>query len=431
MKVEECTYFINKLVTVSYDAETDIQKAESLYNTLTIEEKAQVQNFATLQNAKAAHWAAVAINKIGVVILDSENAILDAENAYNSLTSGQKQAVANYATLTTARAVYNTMARIAEIGEVQITSEPQIISAEELYLALSDEQKDLVTNYSVLTSACKSVDTLLTNAVIEKITAIGSISLDSESKIAEAESAYSALNSAQKELIANYETLIITRTVYNVMPTVEKLGTVQLGSGTNYSYKTLSAENMENVLNNAAIRDEVDSITVSDLVEFENQGYWTSAFKNLNLIRYDITSGTSLPLFSFTPSRLTYRVVGSTSTYKIALKASSGDELNLEFESFNITNSGTVLDVTNVGQTNIKFLTTCELKGGNNNIPTINAKNLTLDLVENVTVNITASDGTSEVGGGIGINATNLIFNGKVNSYLTVKGGNGVDGVNG
>lgn len=635
-KVEECVYFINKLSSVSSESETDIQKAESLYNALSSAEKSRITNYGVLQNARASYNAVTAINAIGTITLNSANAITEAENLYNALTAEQKQTVSNYTILTTARAVYNTMAQIAEIGEVQINSEPKIVKAEELYFALSYEQRDLVTNYSTLTAARTRVDTLLADAVIAQINtigtvitvdsetlistaeaaynalsdaqknrvsnyatltdaravynvvkaidnigaitinsgntitiaqtlydgltsaqklkilnysdltdanavyhvvlligtigtvmpdsissiemaetayaslsalqktkvsnytvltdsrtaygtvtliqeigtvsenslskietaqnsydglsdaqqrivgnysklsdsktvydvivainAIGDVSISSSSKISAVESAYSALTSAQKELVPNSETLTTARSIYNVMTVIQSQGTVRLGSGTNYSYQTLSTSNMVTVLNNASNREEVDSITLTGLVKFENQDYWTSAFKNLNLVRYDVTGGTSRDSFEFTPSRLTYRLIGSTNTYNIALKASSGDELNLEFESFNITNSGTVLDVTKVGQTNIKFLTATDLKGGNNNIPTINAKNLTLNLVDNVTVNISASDGTSEVGGGVGINAANLSLNGRTNSYLTVKGGNGVDGVNG
>ena len=47
---------------------------------------------------------------------------------------------------------------IDSIGEVQINSEPKIVKAEEPYLALSYEQRDLVTNYPVLTSARTNVD---------------------------------------------------------------------------------------------------------------------------------------------------------------------------------------------------------------------------------------------------------------------------------
>ena len=631
-KVEECTYFIDKLGSVSYDSGADIRKAENLYNDLSSEEKTQITNYGVLQNARASYNAAVAINSIGEITLESENDIIEAENIYSSLTAEQKKAVANYSILTTARAVYDTMYLIDSIGEVQINSEPKIVKAEEAYLALSYEQRDLVTNYPVLTSARTNVDILLANAVIEKIreidsvitldseskitaaesaynsltdgqknrvsnydtltdaravynvikaidnigtitvnsgsiiavaqtlydgltsaqklkilnystltdanvvysvvaqigaigsvssdsltsietaeaaydnltatqqtkvsnystltnsrtvystvllideiesnitensgpaieaaqnsynglsstqknlvgnysklsdaskvyytivaiNAIGDVSLNSSSKISTAETYYSALTSAQKEMITNYETLVSARAIYNVMSVVSTQGTVRLGKGTNYSYQTLSTSNMETILNNSTIRNEIDSITLTGLVTLSNQSYWTSAFKNLSLVRYDVTSGTSLSSFSFTPSKLTYRVVGSTSTYNIALTASSGDILNLEFESFNYKSSTVALDLTKVSTTFLTFIGTCSIESGNG-FDAIDAKDLNIALLGTGTT-IKAGNGNADASGGIGIKATllNITSNNSTTvSMFTVVGGNG------
>lgn len=230
-KVEECKYFIAKLSSVSNESDTDIQKAENLYNALNASEKAQITNYGILQNARLCYNAVSAINAIGTVTLNSGAVISQAENLYGALTAEQKKAVSNYTNLTTARAVYNTMAQIAEIGEVQINSEPKIVKAEEAYLALSYEQRDLVTNYSTLTAARTRVDTLLAAEVTAKITQIGSVvNLDSEPLIMAAESAYNGLTEGQKNKVTNHDALTDARAVYNTIKAIDNIGEITITS---------------------------------------------------------------------------------------------------------------------------------------------------------------------------------------------------------
>ena len=125
---------------------------------------------------KAAADAVIAkINAIGTVAYTTESKakIGDARTAYNALTEAQKALVTNYGTLTAAESTYSTLkaaadeaavnqaaanavtAKISAIGTVEYTTESKakIDDARTAYDALTEAQKNLVTNYATLTSA--------------------------------------------------------------------------------------------------------------------------------------------------------------------------------------------------------------------------------------------------------------------------------------
>ncbi len=115
------------------------------------------------------------IDAIGTVEYteESKSKIDAARNAYNALTDAQKALVTNCETLTAAEASYAALQTQAEqeaadqaaadevigkidaIGEVEYTeaSKAKIDAAREAYNALTDAQKELVSNYATLTAA--------------------------------------------------------------------------------------------------------------------------------------------------------------------------------------------------------------------------------------------------------------------------------------
>lgn len=170
------------------------------------------------------------INSIGTVTLDSETNINEARTAYDALTDSQKEAVTNYVDLTAAEtklsqlkankeAADEVIAKIASIGEVTLDSSIAISEARASYDILTDEQKGLVNNYEVLTNAEARLDELVEEAdkreqdkavadsVAGNILAIGEVTLEKESMIVAARTAYDSLTEAQKELIENYNML--------------------------------------------------------------------------------------------------------------------------------------------------------------------------------------------------------------------------------
>lgn len=177
------------------------------------------------------------INAIGTVTLDSKTAIEAARTAYDTLTADQQALVTNYETLTAAETSLKALQDAADkaavdqaaanpvidqinaIGAVNLESENAIEAARAAYDALTADQKALVTNYEALTAAETSLKSLqdaankaaadqaAVNAVIEKITAIGTVTLDSKNAIEAARTAYDALTTEQKILVTNYSAL--------------------------------------------------------------------------------------------------------------------------------------------------------------------------------------------------------------------------------
>ena len=100
------------------------------------------------------------INAIGTVTPDSGDAIAAARSAYDALTDAQKEQVTNADVLTAAEARYTDVGAIdgAEkaidaIGEVTLTSGDAIAAARAAYDALTDSQKAEVSNYNTLLAA--------------------------------------------------------------------------------------------------------------------------------------------------------------------------------------------------------------------------------------------------------------------------------------
>ena len=110
------------------------------------------------------------------------------------------------ADLTAVTAVEN---KIAAIGEVTIDSKAAIEDAEAAYNALTEDQKQLVSNKDVLDAARASYDELIgvVKSVEEKIAAIGEVTIDSKVAIDEAKAAYDALSDAQKAQVSNKDVL--------------------------------------------------------------------------------------------------------------------------------------------------------------------------------------------------------------------------------
>lgn len=166
-----------------------ISNARALYNGLTDTDKDIVKHFGLLEileaseqvynyllnDKAAADLVAAKIDAIGEVTLDKESLIADARAAYDALSDARKALVANYATLTAAEAKLQQLKdeaaqaaadqaaadavkeKIAAIGTVNIFSGKKVSAAKAAFDVLTDTQKALVENTSVLNAA---VDTL-------------------------------------------------------------------------------------------------------------------------------------------------------------------------------------------------------------------------------------------------------------------------------
>ena len=104
--------------------------------------------------------------------------------------------------------VNDVIEKIDAIGEVTLASEEAIVAARAAYEALTEAQKAEVTNYDKLTAAeARLTDLKAAKAVDDMIDAIGEVTLESEEAIAAARAAYEALTEAQKAEVKSYDKL--------------------------------------------------------------------------------------------------------------------------------------------------------------------------------------------------------------------------------
>ena len=104
--------------------------------------------------------------------------------------------------------VNDVIEKIDAIGEVTLASEEAIVAARAAYEALTEAQKAEVTNYDKLTAAeARLADLKAAKPVDDMIDAIGEVTLESEGDIAAARAAYETLTEAQQAEVKSYDKL--------------------------------------------------------------------------------------------------------------------------------------------------------------------------------------------------------------------------------
>lgn len=148
------------------------------------------------------------IDKIGTVTLNSKDAIRAARKAYEGLSAAEKEKVTNYKTLTAAESrlsqlqIQGAINKISLIGTVTLNSGSKLDTAWNAYNALTAEQKLKVTNRGTLSQAQETYNALKaeeTEKFIDEIDDV--ITLESEEDIVKARKAYDALSKTQQGLV--------------------------------------------------------------------------------------------------------------------------------------------------------------------------------------------------------------------------------------
>ena len=202
------------------------------------------------------------ISEIGEITVESQDEISDIENDYAALDDKDKDSLKNYAELQKAReTVDNLLAEDTEqsinaIGEVDIESENNILTARNKYDSLTESQKNLVTNLQVLVDAEAKYDLIAAQEVqyVEQlINNIGTITLSAECEnaIVAAENAYKSLPASRRADVTNYNQLVNARETFDNTPPVQInsyrlsrniIGQPQIGIGvTNISDKAIKS----------------------------------------------------------------------------------------------------------------------------------------------------------------------------------------------
>jgi len=169
------------------------------------------------------------ISVIGEVTLDSENAITEAEMAFEALSEGDAKKVENSEVLQQAREKYDSLVKenerirglaedvdnaIAAIGTVTVDSKNDIESARKKYAQLSQEAKQYVQNEKLLEEAEQTLEALRVEEVENLIASIGEVTVEKKSEIEEARKKYNILTSKEKGLVSNSDALSTAEDTY-------------------------------------------------------------------------------------------------------------------------------------------------------------------------------------------------------------------------
>ena len=226
-----------------------IKSVQEIYESLTQEEKdrltvneynklmALIEKIDRLNQAAADKVIAdiAAIGPIDEITLESAKQIQKARAGYDALNKYAQDIVeyakpVNYYTLLDAEVKLKELQDAAAeqeridraaaaavdnlidaIGEVTLKSKQAIETARAAYDNLTPTQKTYVTKLDTLTAAETAykalVDRKAADDVIEKINAIGKVTLESKTAIEAARAAYNALTNDQKLLVENYDVL--------------------------------------------------------------------------------------------------------------------------------------------------------------------------------------------------------------------------------
>ncbi len=170
--VSETEALIKALTPVTLSSEDAINKAREAIAAMPQELAARLTN-ADGPDKAAAELKALrvktvedAITAIGEVALGKEDTITNARKVYDSAADDIKTSVSNYSALMAAEQkiielrINNVTDAINNLGEITLDSEEAINNATALYNALSKTERAGVTNYSTLTAAKKTLSEL-------------------------------------------------------------------------------------------------------------------------------------------------------------------------------------------------------------------------------------------------------------------------------
>ena len=165
--------------------------------------------------------------------------------------------------------VNDAIEKINAIGTVTLESEEAIQAARAAYDILTETQKEQVTNYNVLTAAeARLTDLKAAKAVDDMIDAIGEVTADSGEAVQAARAAYDALTDAQKAEVKNYDVLTAAeRRLANlqaILPVEDKIDAI--------GEVTLDSENAIQ-----AARAAYDALTEEQKAEVKNYDVLTAA----------------------------------------------------------------------------------------------------------------------------------------------------------
>ena len=270
LQVENVKTKIDGIGEVTLSSSSTIKAARTAYDALTDDQKKQVTNYDVLQKA--------------------ESELSDLQKADAVVT------------------------KIKNIGKVTLKSESKIKQARTAYNKLTDKQKTLVTNYDVLEKAEKDLaDLKAADQVSKNITNIGTVTLESEDAIKEARTAYDALTDAQKELVSNKDVLEKAETTLKELKDAKDADDAKAAA----TPKSITLSNTRYIYNGKVQKPQ---ITVKNAKGEVIKGYtvkYTGNCKNVGKYKVTLTfkgdyNGTKTKTFKIAPKSVTVKSLKAT-----------------------------------------------------------------------------------------------------------------------
>lgn len=241
-KVSNVINLIDNLPSVDELKRTDrmdVELARALFDALSVDDREKVTNEAKLiliesvlndleneydQPIKIVENLINHIPSLSNITLQSNSIIEQASLAYNQLSEEQKQQVSNAYILTTAKAIYDDLkaqddakkaqavadkiATLPSVSLIDLTDETLIKKVKNNYDQLTDSQKQLVLNNGIISElearlATMKEAALKVKSMIATLPETSKITETDRKKIEEIRTAYTALSTAQKQLVTN------------------------------------------------------------------------------------------------------------------------------------------------------------------------------------------------------------------------------------
>lgn len=216
---------------VTLDSGDAIKEARYAYDGLSDIQKSLVQHPEILEEAEqkydelCAAEVVAAIASMGEITTDSLELLQKIQTMYDSLTENQKTFVTNYGKLQEAVVQYENLLAaqsvvemIAGIGEVTLESKTVITETIEAYNQLTAQQQVLVSNYELLLAAIEKYDSLSAITYVEQLIGqIGAVSTSSGNAIWMARDAYNRLTPEQQAQVGNLAVLEQAEAAYGAL----------------------------------------------------------------------------------------------------------------------------------------------------------------------------------------------------------------------
>lgn len=168
------------------------------------------------------------IQSIKTITEESGNAINAAREAFDRLAPELQSAVSNKDTLSKAEETFEQLAirtvtdAINQIGAVSLDNEDAIIAAEKVYNKFDESIQQKIENRDVLFAAEETLTQLKIEKAQSAIEAIGNVTLDSKAVIDAANAAFNSIPTASRIKVENREKLTKAKETYDALVNEQK-----------------------------------------------------------------------------------------------------------------------------------------------------------------------------------------------------------------